>query len=81
MKDTVTMVRGDERAEVTAPPDQSVEIMKAQGWILADEPEAKPSDGMTVAQLKEALAAKGIAIPDGITLKADLAKLLDEAQA
>jgi hypothetical protein len=39
----------------------------------------KPSDGLTVAEIKEALAARNIAIPDGVTLKADLAKLLDEA--
>lgn len=37
----------------------------------------KPSDGLKVEDLKAALAEKGIAIPDGITLKADLAALLD----
>ena len=37
----------------------------------------KPSDGLTVPQLKEALAAKGVAIPEGVTLKAELADLLD----
>lgn len=40
---------------------------------------AKPSDGMTVAQLKAALEAKEIAVPEGTTLKADLAALLDGA--
>lgn len=47
-----------------------------------DEPEGggKPSDGLTVAQIKEALEAKKIEIPEGVTLKADLAKLLDEAE-
>lgn len=40
-----------------------------------------PSEGLTVAQLKDALAAKGIAIPEGTTLKADLAALLDGAPA
>ncbi|QRF55745.1 hypothetical protein [Variovorax paradoxus] len=47
-----------------------------------EEPEdsGKPSDGLTVAQIKEALEAKKIEIPEGVTLKADLAKLLDEAE-
>lgn len=35
------------------------------------------SDGMTVAEIKEALAAREIEIPEGVTLKADLAALLD----
>lgn len=39
--------------------------------------DAKPSDGLTVPQIKDALAEKGIAIPDGVTKKADLAALLD----
>lgn len=50
---------------------------------LADESDladARPSDGLTVAELKEALEAKGVAIPEG-ALKADLAALLDEASA
>ena len=41
--------------------------------------EAKPSEGLKVAELKAALAEKGIEIPDGVTLKADLAALLDAA--
>lgn len=40
----------------------------------------KPSDGLSVAELKEALTAKGIAIPEGVTKKADLAELLDNAK-
>ena len=40
----------------------------------------KPSDGLTVAQIKEALAAKKIDVPEGVTLKADLAALLDKAE-
>jgi hypothetical protein len=36
---------------------------------------------MTVAQIKAALAEKNIAIPDGVTLKADLQALLDGAAA
>lgn len=44
-----------------------------------DEPNDKPSKGLNVEQLKEALAAKGIEVPEGAK-KADLAKLLDEAE-
>jgi len=40
-----------------------------------------PSHGLTVDQLKEALAAKGVTIPEGVTLKADLAALLDAPAA
>jgi hypothetical protein len=46
---------------------------------LVTAPEPKPSDGLTVEQLKTALADKGVAIPEGAK-KADLAKLLDEAK-
>ena len=45
-----------------------------------DAANGKPSDGLTVPQIKEALEAKKIAIPEGVTLKADLAALLDGAQ-
>lgn len=44
------------------------------------KPDGKPSDGLKVDEIKAALAAKGIAIPEGVTLKADLAALLDGAQ-
>lgn len=40
-----------------------------------------PSHGLTVEQVKEALTAKGVEIPEGVTLKADLAALLDEQPA
>lgn len=40
---------------------------------------AKPSDGLTVDELKAALAAKSVEIPEGVKLKADLAALLDGA--
>lgn len=39
----------------------------------------KLSDGLTVPQIKDALAARRVAIPDGMTLKADLAELLDNS--
>lgn len=42
--------------------------------------DAKPSEGLSTAQLKEALTAKGINIPEGAK-KADLAALLDAAPA
>ena len=54
----------------TADDEKSVrELVKAPG--------KKASDGLTVPEIKEALTAKDIAIPDGVTLKADLAALLD----
>jgi len=43
--------------------------------------DAKPSDGLKVDEIKAALAEKGIGIPEGVTLKADLAALLDNADA
>lgn len=55
---------------------------KAVGWKECEKKAdlAKlPSAGLNVEQLKEALAAKNIAIPEGVTKKADLAKLLDES--
>lgn len=39
----------------------------------------KPSDGLKVEEIKAALAAKGVEIPEGVTLKAELAALLDGA--
>jgi hypothetical protein len=42
------------------------------------EAAAKPSDGLTVEQLREALTTKGVEIPADAK-KADLQKLLDEA--
>lgn len=40
-------------------------------------PNKKPSDGLTVVQLREALGAKNVTVPETTTLKADLAALLD----
>ena len=45
----------------------------------APAPGPKPSEGLTVAEIKAALEAKGIAIPDGAK-KPELADLLDGAQ-
>lgn len=50
-------------------PKGKAEAAKADGAAL--------SHGMTVEQLKDALEIRGIAIPEGVTLKADLAALLD----
>lgn len=58
---------------------------KALGWTEcakqepAKEEGGKPSDGLKVDEIKAALASKGIEIPEGVTLKADLAALLDAA--
>lgn len=41
--------------------------------------DAKPSDGMKVDEIKAALEAKGIEIPEGAK-KAELAALLDSAE-
>ncbi|MNY00837.1 HeH/LEM domain protein [compost metagenome] len=46
---------------------------------LVVAPSGKPSDGLTVAQLKDALTAKEIPIPEGAK-KQDLADLLDGAK-
>jgi hypothetical protein len=46
---------------------------------LVKAPTKKPSEGLTVDEIKAALAAKSIAIPEGVKLKADLAALLDAA--
>lgn len=50
---------------------------KVRDLVVA--PSGKPSDGLTVAQLKEALDAKKIPIPEGAK-KQDLADLLDGAK-
>lgn len=44
---------------------------------LVKPPVRKPSDGLTVEELKAALVAQGVEIPEGVKLKADLAALLD----
>ncbi|MNV58215.1 HeH/LEM domain protein [compost metagenome] len=46
---------------------------------LVVAPSGKRSDGLTVAQLRDALAAKAIPIPEGAK-KQDLADLLDGAK-
>jgi hypothetical protein len=52
---------------------------EAKVRALVKAPIRKASDGLTVPEIKDALAAKNITIPDGVTLKADLAALLDAA--
>ena len=70
-------------------PDYVVAGMRTHfGALLTADDEArirelfkpgKPSDGLTVAQLKEALAAKNVTIPKEANTKAELAALLDGA--
>lgn len=45
----------------------------------ADGGTKKPSEGLKVEEIKAELDKRGIAIPEGVTLKADLAALLDGA--
>ena len=47
--------------------------------LIEVTPAAKPSDGLTVAELKAKLTEKGIAFPSGFVPKAELAALLDAA--
>lgn len=51
-----------------------------EGTGGGNEVVVKPlSEGLTVAEIKEELAKRQIEIPEGVTLKADLAALLDAA--
>lgn len=58
-----------------------IEVAEREGWAEREgggsKNYGKPSDGLKVEEIKAALEAKGIAIPEGVTLKADLAALLD----
>lgn len=73
-------------------PERKAEL-RAQGFTIIDavfkpvdhdksDPEGakKPSDGLKVEELKEALTAKGISIPEGAK-KPELAALLDATPA
>jgi hypothetical protein len=55
--------------------DDDTEVVATE----APAPGPKPSEGLTVAEIKAALETKGIAIPDGAK-KPELADLLDGAQ-
>jgi hypothetical protein len=60
--------------------DDDTEVVATEGARTeAPATGPKPSEGLTVAELKAALEAKGIAIPDGAK-KPELADLLDGAQ-
>lgn len=59
---------------------RKAELAVGEGAEEEPDGDAKPSGGLTVAQIKEALEAKGVEIPEGVTLKADLAALLDAAE-
>lgn len=59
-----------------------IRVSQAEGWADEDDgkaPQGKPSAGMKVDDLKTALAAKGIAFPEGAK-KDELAALLDGEQ-
>jgi hypothetical protein len=49
--------------------------------LFEEESESDEPKAMTVAKIREALAAKNITIPDTVTKKADLQALLDSAPA
>lgn len=56
-----------------------IRVATGEGWAAEDDgsaPQAKPSAGLKVDELKAALAAKGIEIPEGAK-KDELAALLD----
>ncbi|GAA6121457.1 hypothetical protein [Acidovorax sp. FG27] len=77
--DAFSASRGDARvlqAVGRATPAETYQTTAAVSEVTKD---AKPSEGLKVAELKAALAEKGIEIPEGVTLKADLAALLDAA--
>ena len=74
------LVAGQSYELVDASADHWLKRGKARLASEADGDDAddKPlSEGLTVAEIKEALAAREIEIPEGVTLKADLAALLD----
>ena len=81
-------VTAQRKAELRAAGVQIVDsVFKPEGYenpalLDAAPPKkdgAKPSNGLKVDEIKAALETKGIAIPEGMTLKADLAALLDDA--
>lgn len=64
-------------AETYQTTQAKAEVTKGDQSSAAGSP--KPSEGLKVAEIKAALVDKGIVIPEGVTLKADLAALLDAA--
>lgn len=59
-----------------------IRVSTGEGWAAEDDgsaPQGKPSAGLKVDELKAALAAKGIAFPEGAK-KDELAALLDGEQ-
>lgn len=59
--------------------DKGVKGLIVSGGLEPTLGAKSPSDGLTVEQIKEALAAKGVEIPADATKKAQLAALLDAA--
>lgn len=72
----VLMTKDGQQAEVAN--NQSVEIMQGLGWALveADDKDPDASKKLGIAELREALTAKGIAFPEGAK-KAELQALFD----
>jgi hypothetical protein len=81
--DAEYFVRGGRAADAdgSAPVVAPVVVLPVVGEVTSPvsttEFTAKPSDGLTVAELKEALTARGIEFPSGYVPKAELAALLD----
>ena len=72
----VLMTKDGQQAEVAN--NQSVEIMQGLGWTLVEADDKDPQDPkkLGIAELREALTAKGIAFPEGAK-KAELQALFD----
>lgn len=75
----VDVISYQEGEEIETEDEDLITVSQAEGWAKLDgAPSEKTS--MTVDQIKEALAERKIDIPDGVTRKADLQKLLDSAE-
>jgi len=74
----VLMAKDGHQTEVAN--NQSVEIMQGLGWALVEADDKDPQDAkkLGIAELREALTAKGIAFPEGAK-KAELQALFDAA--
>jgi hypothetical protein len=71
--ENVTMELDGQQTEVCN--DDSVQIMEALGWVRVTE-EQEPAGALTVQQIRDALTAKGIEIPEGAR-KGELRALLE----
>ncbi len=69
--------RAEDAAAPAAPPVPAATPTPTPAPDAPVESTGKPSDGLNVAQLREALAAKNIPVSPGYVPKAELAALLD----